>query len=189
MIELYGITTCIHCKMAKSLLMKGGRPLREIWLDTLTPEKQEATLARLKELVGPRIGFPVVIEDGRVISIGFKEGELRRSLGLEDEAERLKEVLAKAQEPLGYFFNPDPVVVHELLSGLLENRRRYGYMACPCRLATGDRERDADIICPCRYREADVQEYGRCYCGLYVNEAWKMGKLPTREVPERRPQG
>jgi len=78
-------------------------------------------------------------------------------------AVELYEVLRKIQEPKGYFFNRDNEKVLDLLSALLFNRKRYGYMCCPCRLASGDREWDRDIVCPCTYREDDVREYGRCY--------------------------
>jgi len=77
--------------------------------------------------------------------------------------ERLYETLRKIQEPLGYFFNRDRYKVFDLLRALLLNRDRYGYMCCPCRLASGNREWDRDIICPCDYRKEDVREYGRCY--------------------------
>ena len=78
-------------------------------------------------------------------------------------AEELFESLRKIQEPKGYFFNRERKMVIELLDGLLTNRERYGYMSCPCRLASGNREWDRDIICPCIYREEDVRAYGRCY--------------------------
>lgn len=78
-------------------------------------------------------------------------------------ATELYEALRKIQEPKGYFFNRDREKVIDLLSALLFNRERYGYMCCPCRLASGDREWDRDIVCPCAYREEDVREYGRCY--------------------------
>ncbi len=60
-------------------------------------------------------------------------------------------------------------------------------MACPCRLASGDRQLDADILCPCVYRGPDVQEFGSCYCNLYVTRDWNEGKIPQAYVPERRP--
>jgi ferredoxin-thioredoxin reductase catalytic chain len=96
-------------------------------------------------------------------------------------------MLKQAQEPKGYFFNNDRERVMELLEALLTNKQRYGYMACPCRLAAGDREADRDIICPCVYRMPDVAEFGSCYCNLYVSEAWNEGKVPHIYVPERRP--
>ena len=60
-------------------------------------------------------------------------------------------------------------------------------MCCPCRLASGDSKKDRDILCPCEYREADVKEYGSCYCNLYVSAEWNEGKIPHEYVPERRP--
>jgi ferredoxin-thioredoxin reductase catalytic subunit len=102
-------------------------------------------------------------------------------------AETLYDTLKRVQEPKGYFFNNDKDRVIELLDALLLNKERYGYMACPCRLAVGDRSADKDIICPCVYREPDVQQYGSCYCNLYVSEAWNEGSIAKEYVPERRP--
>jgi len=50
-----------------------------------------------------------------------------------------------------------------LVKGLLTNEKRYGYQACPCRLASGRKEEDLDIVCPCDYRDADVVEFDACY--------------------------
>ena len=103
------------------------------------------------------------------------------------DSQQLYEMLKKVQEPKGYYFNSDMEKVFELLEGLLVNKERYGHMACPCRLASGDREKDRDIICPCEYRTPDVKEYGSCYCSLYVSKEWNAGKVPRQYVPERRP--
>jgi ferredoxin-thioredoxin reductase catalytic subunit len=103
------------------------------------------------------------------------------------DIEKLYENLRKTQEPKGYFFNKDKEKVLELLESLLINKKRYGYMACPCRLASGKRELDRDILCPCEYREEDVAEFGSCYCSLYVSEAWNKGDVAVVYVPERRP--
>lgn len=103
------------------------------------------------------------------------------------EVGKLYEVLKKAQEPKGYHFNKDKNRVFELLEALLTNKDRYGYMACPCRLASGDRDLDKDILCPCAYRVADVEMYGSCYCNLYVSKAWNEDAIPHVHVPERRP--
>lgn len=106
---------------------------------------------------------------------------------MNDEVRSLRDRLAPRQEALGYYFCDDEAMLESLLEGLLTNKRRYGYMCCPCRLASGDRESDRDIICPCDYREADVAEYGSCYCQLYVTPAWNAGEIPREVVPERRP--
>ena len=96
-------------------------------------------------------------------------------------------MLKKTQEPKGYYFNTDKDHVLALLAALLENKERHGYMGCPCRLLSGERAWDQDIICPCVYRVEDVKEFGSCYCSLYVSQAWNEGRIPHDYVPERRP--
>jgi len=105
------------------------------------------------------------------------------------DAAELRRRLEPVQNRQGFFFNPDAALVTDLLEALLVNRDRYGYMCCPCRLAAADAERDRDIICPCVYRRPDVEEYGQCYCGLYVREGWTPADAPEEPVPERRPAG
>jgi ferredoxin-thioredoxin reductase catalytic subunit len=95
--------------------------------------------------------------------------------------------LKKLQEPRGLYFNKDWEQVRQLLESLLINKERYGYTACPCRLASGRYELDKDIICPCVYAKPDIEDYGSCYCGLYVSTEWNEERIPHVHVPERRP--
>jgi ferredoxin-thioredoxin reductase catalytic subunit len=87
----------------------------------------------------------------------------------------------------GYYLNPDPETLKNLLEGLKQNEERYGYPSCPCRLASRKFELDRDIICPCDYRDPDVEKYGYCYCALYVRKDVLEGKTPVQPIPERRP--
>ena len=103
------------------------------------------------------------------------------------KVEDLYEQLKRINEPKGYYFNKDREATIFLLNSLLTNRERYGYMCCPCRMAKEDIELDRDIICPCVYRQPDVEEYGSCYCNLYVSEAWNEGTVEHVYIPERRP--
>jgi ferredoxin-thioredoxin reductase catalytic subunit len=103
------------------------------------------------------------------------------------DAKQLYEMLKKVQEPKGYYFNADMDMTMPLLESLLTNKERFGYMACPCRLANGDYEADKDILCPCVYREEDVKEYGACFCALYVSKEFNEGTIEKQVVPERRP--
>jgi len=80
-----------------------------------------------------------------------------------EEVDRLYEKLKKEAEAGGYHLNPDAEMTQALVKGLLTNEKRYGYQACPCRLAAGRKEEDLDIICPCDYRDADVVEFDACY--------------------------
>ena len=103
------------------------------------------------------------------------------------DASELYEKLKKVHEPKGYHFSNNHERVMELVEALLVNKARYGYMVCPCRLASGDRDNGRDIICPCDYRKPDVAEFGSCYCNLYVSNEWNEGKIEQEYVPERRP--
>jgi ferredoxin-thioredoxin reductase catalytic subunit len=104
-----------------------------------------------------------------------------------EELEKLHRRLDHEAEASGYHLNPDVEFVRELVRGLITNERRYGYGACPCRLASGQKQEDLDIICPCDYRDPDLSEYGTCYCSLYVSDAVLKGEQQVGPIPERRP--
>lgn len=103
------------------------------------------------------------------------------------EVIQLYERLDREAKEGGYILNPERDFVLSLVESLAINTSRYGYPACPCRLAFGEKSKDLDIICPCDYRDADLEEYGACYCALYVTEDWIAGKKPHKSIPERRP--
>ena len=102
------------------------------------------------------------------------------------QAWALYQRLKREGEAAGYYLNPDVDFVLDLMDGLLTNEQRYGYGACPCRLADGVRESDLDMICPCDYRAPDLEEYGACYCALYVSEEISAGEKSEPVVPDRR---
>lgn len=102
------------------------------------------------------------------------------------EVDARYEQLKREAEAGGYQLNPDVDFVKMLVEGLLINEQRYGYASCPCRIASGKREEDLDIVCPCDYRDPDLSEYDACYCALYVSQAVLKGKQ-ARSIPERRP--
>lgn len=105
----------------------------------------------------------------------------------EADVDQVNLALKKEAESGGYRFNPDMEFTRNLVRGLLKNQQRYGYRACPCRLASGKREEDLDIICPCDYRDPDITDFGACYCALYVSDAIARGQQQVAPVPERRP--
>jgi ferredoxin-thioredoxin reductase catalytic subunit/rubredoxin len=104
----------------------------------------------------------------------------------EREIQELYDELKGIADGEGYILNPDREILWGLLEGLLINEKRYGYRSCPCRLASGNRIEDFDIICPCEYRDPDLEEYGRCYCALYVDERYVSGERRLDAIPERR---
>jgi len=103
-----------------------------------------------------------------------------------DNVDSLHKKLKREAEASGYHLNPDIKFTKELVKGLIINDKRYGYWACPCRLASGKKSEDIDIICPCDYRDPDLNEFGMCYCGLYVSQDILNGKKEIKPIPERR---
>ena len=89
-------------------------------------------------------------------------------------------------EKSGYYVNPDIEFVESLLENINVNNDRYGYGACPCRLASGKKEKDLDLVCPCDYRDMDINDYGACFCALYVSKEILEGKKTLSSIPDRR---
>lgn len=96
------------------------------------------------------------------------------------------EKLKNEAERSGYHLNSDVEFVESLIDSLDVNEKRYGYGACPCRLASGDKDKDLDLICPCDYRDADLNDYGACFCALYVTQEVLDGKKTLGSIPDRR---
>ncbi|MFC1715548.1 ferredoxin-thioredoxin reductase catalytic domain-containing protein [Candidatus Poribacteria bacterium] len=103
----------------------------------------------------------------------------------------MKEIAAELvvdAERGGYTLNPDQEILDGIVEGLAINEGKLGYWSCPCRIASGDRVADFDTICPCEYRDPDLEEYGRCYCALYVTQDYIDAGMPADPIPERRPE-
>lgn len=101
--------------------------------------------------------------------------------------EQMRRKMQRNAKQNGMYLTPDMEHIDNLLQGLVENDERYGYPSCPCRISSGDFETDRDIICPCDYRTPDVEEFGCCYCSLFVDNDIQLGKKEAESIPERRP--
>ena len=182
---LYTLSTCGYCHETKKMLNDLKVEYESIDVDLLPPDERAEALEEIKKY-NPRCTFPTAVYGDQVV-VGMKLEELKNILGVRSEVADLYATLGKIQTAKGYCFNKDREKTFQLLRALLINKDRYGYMSCPCRLAAGDREKDKDIICPCIYRKPDVEEYGSCYCNLYVSREWNEGLVEHQYVPERRP--
>jgi ferredoxin-thioredoxin reductase catalytic chain len=59
--------------------------------------------------------------------------------------------------------------VKQLSLGVLENVKNKGLKYCPCRITTGDPDKDFKLICPCNFLTQQTwKDYGECWCGLFV---------------------
>ncbi|MDD2474236.1 MULTISPECIES: ferredoxin-thioredoxin reductase catalytic domain-containing protein [unclassified Methanoculleus] len=84
------------------------------------------------------------------------------------EAERTRaKVYAKEK---GFVLNVDEKQLSAVLRGLARNQERLGAAYCPCRLRSGDVEKDQLIVCPCIYHEKEIEEQGACHCKLFFKK-------------------
>ena len=101
--------------------------------------------------------------------------------------EGMTEYCKKVCETNGWILNVDGITLNDLIDGLVENKKNYGYQSCPCRMASGNRDIDRDLICPCDYAKPDIAEFKTCYCNLYTSPEFKELGVEYVAVPERRP--
>ncbi len=100
--------------------------------------------------------------------------------------EDVKEYVKKIAHRHGWKLNMDEEMFDILIEGLKKNFNRLGYYNCPCRDSQEDQKLDQDIICPCTYaRNADIEEYGHCYCALFFRKEFEMSQEISM-IPERR---
>ena len=105
-----------------------------------------------------------------------------------ENLEGMKDYCIKICEINGWILQKDKQTLNDLLEGLVENKKRYGYQSCPCRFTSGKRELDRDIICPCNYAPLDIEEYDTCYCNLFLSpDFYKKQAQKFFQILERRP--
>ncbi|MEI6292393.1 MAG: ferredoxin-thioredoxin reductase catalytic domain-containing protein [Methanomicrobiales archaeon] len=84
-----------------------------------------------------------------------------------------KQILAWAKgyaKKHGYRLNPEEKRLENVIKGLAKNKQRFGERYCPCRIRSGDLEKDKNIVCPCIYHEEEITEGGSCHCNLFFSE-------------------
>lgn len=92
---------------------------------------------------------------------------------MEERKEELRkgfEMFTKGKE---FMLNPDKKFVDMLLDGIIRNREKYGLGYCPCRVLSGDKKKDLELVCPCNFfvhsTWVDPKDgRSRCWCGLFI---------------------
>ncbi|MFQ5406477.1 MAG: ferredoxin-thioredoxin reductase catalytic domain-containing protein [Candidatus Micrarchaeia archaeon] len=71
-----------------------------------------------------------------------------------------------------FMLNPDKDRVDLLVKGVLENEKNHGLKYCPCRITTGDFQKDLNLVCPCNFFVQKTWfEKGECWCSLFVKRS------------------
>ena len=84
----------------------------------------------------------------------------------ESEEEMMKWAQAYAKEH-GFVVNPDVKQAENITRGLIKINAKFGRPYCPCRLRSGDKEKDRAIECPCVFHKDEVSNQGHCHCNLF----------------------
>jgi ferredoxin-thioredoxin reductase catalytic subunit len=84
----------------------------------------------------------------------------------------------------GWVMNNDTSLTGTILDGLAARSQEWGRPFCPCRDLEGSADANTDIVCPCHYAQADIDEFGQCYCGLFL--AVGKDQKEVSSIPERR---
>ena len=87
-----------------------------------------------------------------------------------EEEALYQEILSWARkyaEEKGLVLNADDRQFNAVIRGLVRNRLKHGERYCPCRIRSGDPEKDRLIICPCAYHEDEIEDEGHCHCNLF----------------------
>ena len=102
-------------------------------------------------------------------------------------SDEVRRFIRSVADHKGWIVNREPGFVEDLVEGFKTNFSRYGFFQCPCRDSYGDRTKDKDIMCPCEYAQADIDEYGQCFCGLFLAPDFYDSHDEIDGIPERRP--
>lgn len=107
---------------------------------------------------------------------------------LEENQKRLEEeIYAWAKEYAeehGWALNYIDKQLRAVIRGLARNYIRHGERYCPCRIRSGDTEKDREIICPCVYHEEEIATRGHCHCNLFFDDRFFEELLKREKVPE-----
>lgn len=89
---------------------------------------------------------------------------------IEEKKEEIRDWVEGYAKEMDFELNPVQKQCETVLTGLARNQVRFGEPYCPCRLRSGDPEKDREIICPCVYHEDEIKNEGHCHCNLFFSE-------------------
>ena len=88
-------------------------------------------------------------------------------MALDKEGQELRKTLQAYADSQNFKLNPNEKALEGIINGLLRNKKFKGDIYCPCRVVTGDKEKDKEIACPCIFHRGEIELQGRCKCTLF----------------------
>jgi ferredoxin-thioredoxin reductase catalytic subunit len=104
---------------------------------------------------------------------GNRKGKERGEPMTPGEEAQYREILSWVKQyarKKGYALNTDDRQFNAVLRGLVRNKLKHGEKYCPCRIRSGEPEKDRLIICPCAHHEKEIEAEGHCHCNLFFKK-------------------
>lgn len=89
---------------------------------------------------------------------------------LDKEAKELLKKMQVYADSMNFKLNPSKDALEGVINALQRNKKFKGEIYCPCRLVTGDKEKDKEIICPCVFHRGEIELEGHCKCTLFFSK-------------------
>lgn len=83
--------------------------------------------------------------------------------------EEIKNWALEYSKSKGWVLNPDAKQCNAVIKGLSRNSEKRGERDRPCRVRTGDQEKDKAIICPCEFHVHEIEQAGHCTCNFFYD--------------------
>jgi glutaredoxin-like protein NrdH len=80
-IRMYTLSTCIWCKRTKEFLADAGVEYEYLDLDMLDSDEKDKAKDELRKW-NERCSFPTLVIDNKKCIVGFKEDEIKETLGI-----------------------------------------------------------------------------------------------------------
>ena len=197
-IKLFGLSTCAFCKRAISFLEENEIKYDLVFMDEIDPYLKSRAKREFRIKFNERMSLPTLVLNEVDFQIGFIRIAWERMFASklivspQKDANSLEKFVTEVSKFVDataahkkWYINPDNGFRAKLEEGLLVNYKRYGFYHCPCRDSDGE-DHNRDIACPCRYAEDDINEWGQCFCGLYVSKEFHDARTELGSIPERR---
>jgi ferredoxin-thioredoxin reductase catalytic chain len=88
-------------------------------------------------------------------------------MALDKEGLELKKKLQAYADLQNFKLNENEKALEGIINGLLRNKKFKGDIYCPCRIVTGNKEKDKEIACPCVFHRGEIELQGKCKCTLF----------------------
>ena len=86
---------------------------------------------------------------------------------LNEEGQKLRQELQAYADSRELKLNDNEKIIEGIINGLLRNKQFKGDIYCPCRMVTGDKEKDKEIACPCVFHRGEIEIQDHCKCNLF----------------------